>query len=263
MENMDEQNLGAHLTTVKFLITLLLFPMISLANSSLESEKASLLCPRVAEKFPETTKKTLLNMEDIVKAKRDLKQAYEDIYFFMLDKNKDQAVLKELDGIEVTIKSVKEKHSRAKSNYNTSALEMGSYLTKAKKCWGSFNKDQKDLNSSLMNMILKEKLLSSFKDCSKKYDRQLDVAQEQYKLAILYKNKKIDEKKMVADGKIIQSRATQLSNDLGKLCVSMSKEEFYEDKILELFELNLDKTFTPKKKPKVDAPFVPGLVPGS
>ena len=199
--------------------------------------KAILLCPRVAERLVDTSKKTILHMEDIIKTKKTLKQAYEDIYFFMIDDKKDPSLTKEMSSIEVTIKGVKAKHSRAKENYNAEALEMGKYIPKARNCWGEFNAKQKKQFELISNFVSKDKTLTDFKTCQTKYDKAIEVARKQYDLAILYRNKNINEAKLVQEGKKLQTQAKNIMDPNDSKCSSMWEEVFYESKILEMFNL--------------------------
>jgi hypothetical protein len=213
---------------MKFLIILLsLFPLY--AHSA--SEMSELLCPRASEKFLQLSKNNFLNMEDLVKTKLELRQAYEDLYFFMLEKPKDKGLLEEIKNIESTVSSVEQKRNRAKDNYNRVALDMGSYLTKTKKCWGQLSKDQKQKVSMLFSYILKEKRLLTFKSCMNSMDKTSAEAKKQYVVALELLNKKTEEKKLIESGKISQAKIKKLKEEEEKNCLGMNKDKYYEDQI--------------------------------
>ena len=243
MEKMATPLTPPHL---KFMVrTLLCLTLTFVSSLSFSAEKttddvSSLLCPRSIERFVETGKSTLFNMEDLVETKNQIRQTYEDLYYFMLDKQKNKGLLEEMQHLDKTITGLKTKETRAQGNYNKVALEMGSYLTKTKRCWSSIPKENKAQINMLFDYILKEKRLSLFKECVKTMDNTSVEARKQYALATSFMNKKITEKEMVSQGRISQERIKILKTKQKDVCKGMDAEKYYQDYI-QLYFLNFSK----------------------
>lgn len=222
---------------MKFLLPFLL---LTIALPATAETVDTLLCPRSIDKFVETSKSTFFTMEDLVKSKNQLRQAYEDLYYFMLDKNKSKSLLEEIKGIDTTISGIKTKEKRAEDNYNKTALEMGSYLTKTRRCWSSVPKEKKQQVNMLFDYILKEKRLTTFKECVQAMEATNVVARKKYNLAQDFMNKRKTEKDVVAAGKVNADELKRLKEKEQNTCKGMNKESYYKD-FVSLYFLNFVK----------------------
>lgn len=235
MENMHIQRLDPHLKSM--LKGLILSLLILAPLSSVAETVDTLVCPRSIDRFISTSKSTVFNMEDLVKVKTQMRTAYEDLYFFMLDKNKSKSVLEEIKNIDVTIQGLKTKEKRANDNYNKMAMEMGSYMTKTRRCWGNVSTTQKPQVNMLFDYILKEKRLSTFKECVKAMDETNETARKKYLLALDFMNKKREEKSVVAEGKVAGEKLKSLKEKEQKICKGMNVEGHFRE-IIQVYFLS-------------------------